>query len=584
MENQPKEDKMEFLGDVQSGNIQIPKRSLWKQLFWGLLALIIVSAGVYGGYRWYQKKYLGQTGPGSVKVVSDPYGQMPTSTPVDLPKPGEENLVKAEVAWQNPQKVADLKLVPLPKSFSPEEARDQKLKIEYYKVGTFTSGPYNGWSLYTVYIPCSGMCFSDDRARIAVQGKTAVWLSRYSTGGYETGELTLTQDDSLSIPAIDRPTKLTSSDGKMELVLVDYAHIGFFTDEGLEKEFISKEGFQVYSESPEGQAPVANRGDGGFYIKLPDSSVGTYYYWPYFMEDNRVPDITWNGGSKNTNEYAFQMMSGCGGANFADVVKDVILDKDVIASGKTSQGETVYEYKDTNHEFIKKIYNEDYKVGRDEKDLMSYDQFVKEHPVFFWKDPFGRTIRFLNNKFIPMAECAKPVIYLYPEKTQQVSVRFGNGVNLSYTEPVYNQGWSVTAEPNGQLTNSDGKVYPYLFWEGTGLLYTPPTQGFVVKRQDVSSFLDSKLTQLGLNQKEIADFKEYWVPYMQEKPYYFVGFYTRSVVDGLAPLNVTPKPDTVIRVLMDYQGIDKPVNIPEQKLYAPARKGFTLVEWGGVKR
>jgi hypothetical protein len=37
------------------------------------------------------------------------------------------------------------------------------------------------------------------------------------------------------------------------------------------------------------------------------------------------------------------------------------------------------------------------------------------------------------------------------------------------------------------------------------------------------------------------------------------------------PLNITPTPDTVKRVMMDWKAIDEPINIPEQELTTPER-------------
>jgi len=53
-------------------------------------------------------------------------------------------------------------------------------------------------------------------------------------------------------------------------------------------------------------------------------------------------------------------------------------------------------------------------------------------------------------------------------------------------------------------------------------------------------------------------------------------------MNNLAPLTVSPKPDTMIRVFLDFEGLDQPVNLIPQKLFAPQRKGFTLIEWGGL--
>ena len=48
------------------------------------------------------------------------------------------------------------------------------------------------------------------------------------------------------------------------------------------------------------------------------------------------------------------------------------------------------------------------------------------------------------------------------------------------------------------------------------------------------------------------------------------------------PLEVTPKPDTVIRILMKYKPLNKKITIKEQQLETPTRAGFTIVEWGGT--
>jgi len=181
------------------------------------------------------------------------------------------------------------------------------------------------------------------------------------------------------------------------------------------------------------------------------------------------------------------------------------------------------------------------------------------------------------------AEMGKPVIYLYPTTTQAVSVNVKPTSGISYSEPVISSvGWQVTASPDGTLVDRAGKVWPYLFWEGFATNFVTPKEGFVVAKNEVSKFFDLQLTQLGLNQKEIADFKEFWVPRMQTKPYYFVTFIPQNMFNSYAPLTVTPVPDTIIRVFFDYKGLDKPVIVPTQVLPAtPSRTGFTVVEWGG---
>ena len=156
---------------------------------------------------------------------------------------------------------------------------------------------------------------------------------------------------------------------------------------------------------------------------------------------------------------------------------------------------------------------------------------------------------------------------------------------MTYSYPEYNNavGWTVTAEPDGQLTDKDGNKYPYLFWEGDIRIKPDLSKGFCVKGEDTETFLKDALRQLGLNDAEAADFIAYWCPEMQQNKYNVITFQTAAYED-VSGLKVSPKPDTVIRVNMLWYATDKPVDIAPQELDAinsVNRKGFTVVEWGG---
>ena len=56
----------------------------------------------------------------------------------------------------------------------------------------------------------------------------------------------------------------------------------------------------------------------------------------------------------------------------------------------------------------------------------------------------------------------------------------------------------------------------------------------------------------------------------------------QKVINKEMPLYISPKPDSIIRILMEYKPIDHKVNIKEQKLSTPKREGFSVVEWGGT--
>ena len=179
--------------------------------------------------------------------------------------------------------------------------------------------------------------------------------------------------------------------------------------------------------------------------------------------------------------------------------------------------------------------------------------------------------------------CAKkPVIYLYPEEEMEVSVRLTLDGKLTCTYPTYGEGWTVTAQPDGTLIDAKGQTYNYLYWEGETDTQYDLTQGFCVKGEDTAAFLEDALAKLGLNRREANEFIVYWLPLMEQNPYNIISFQTVCDTDA-AKLEITPAPDTLIRVFMAWQASEAFVELPEQELTAPERHGFTAIEWGGTE-
>ncbi len=177
----------------------------------------------------------------------------------------------------------------------------------------------------------------------------------------------------------------------------------------------------------------------------------------------------------------------------------------------------------------------------------------------------------------------KPVIYLYPTKEEVIDVNLEYKGEITVTYPEYKDGWKVKARPDGTLKNlEDNKEYSYLFWEGISDLNYDISEGFVVKKEETADFLQEKLAYMGLTPKEYNEFIVYWLPILQENKYNLISF-AGEEYNQYAKLNISPKPDSILRVMMLYKPLDKPIEIKEQKLEEFNRKGFTVVEWGGTK-
>lgn len=177
----------------------------------------------------------------------------------------------------------------------------------------------------------------------------------------------------------------------------------------------------------------------------------------------------------------------------------------------------------------------------------------------------------------------KPVIYLYPEVETVVSVALDFQGKLTVTIPQYKDGWTVTASPNGKLTDADGNMYPYLFWEGiANEPFAPIDEGACVPGVQTEAYLRETLSALGLIDAEIADFIEYWLPRMEMNTYNLIRFLYEDYTDR-APLTVSPSPDSMLRVFMVFTPSDIDVSLPAQEIRPFVREGFAVIEWGGCE-
>lgn len=524
--------------------------------------LIVGGAGTYGYFKFFKK---------STPTPTPSASASPTKSAT--PTPAISTVVDPGVSWITPQVLGDMKLLKTGGDLGITE-------VAYYKVANLSGGGEIILAKATFEGPGFPVIF---RFKKNAEGKFAYLVkhssekeysefSKYLGDGvledYNTIYQSLSAPDFISV----RNTTLKSANNE-----------GLFSDLGQNGAPKPKEvGETAYGKLYEVQIRGDSTEVGGiiYDLKLADATYKSYIIKFDFITDDEVAQITWSDGSKNSAKYTPESYVGCAmSASLNVVLKTDNLADRLEIGGKTNTGEDVYLVSKENDPIIKAAY-ENYKIGR-EKDVLSIADFLKKKPVFVWKSGLGVNVIFTGRDFAGLAECGKPVIYLYPTEEMEISVKLGTKITDSL--PEYNNGWKVWALPSGELKLAD-KTYPYLYWEGTGQEYSLVNAGTVVSKKDVEKTLKKQMQQLGLNEKEMADFLEFWLPKMPNKPYVRLTWFGNQLMDRLAPISVTPKPETIIRVFLDFEGLPNKIDIPAQNLSAKERKGFTVIEWGGLLR
>ena len=185
----------------------------------------------------------------------------------------------------------------------------------------------------------------------------------------------------------------------------------------------------------------------------------------------------------------------------------------------------------------------------------------------------------------PTVTRAKPIIYIYPEQEQEVEVKLLDKDLLTCSYPKYKSGWNVIANPNGDLVDLDtgNKLYSLYYESNSKEECKVEKEGFCIKKEDIVSFLEEKLEILGLNYKEKEEFIVYWLPKLEKYNYVYIRFESSEEIENNMGLEINPKPETLIRIMMTWRGLDEPIKVEEQQLEKVKRTGYTVVEWGGTQ-
>ena len=612
-------------------------------------AILPLAALLAAGGIWYfaaHKSFLGpfqhKSSPaGSTTNVLPP--DHAVAPPANSPAPSPTS--PAPALPFSASTIGDIQFVP-PKtvgtiSFDDKDGDDETdTTYQFYRVGSFVRGPNQGADLLMASVswsisPCKGACDQSVIVRYIEKDKVVFPLPKNSDPGapaetigrkmavdarpFKALKATPGQPSDFDVPALEYPQTIGAGPraalerreegiGVVNPALLQVAfHDPIYGDVwvtrpglGPQKVFFKRcEDVNPSTRSAEaGCTDLPPFTDNAFYFFRPDGTYLSYVYKPDFNpDDNR--QTTWNDGPLPDGvSFRDVTLAGCswGEADTISVVSPALVSQsDLEAIGKVNAtADILYGLKDKNHRLYKDFYD-DYASsvptgasgiqGGEESKPVSYNDFVKARPLFLWKDPFDRLIRFVNTRFV-MPNACEPMVYLYPPQKEDIHVRLGEGVVLINSYPAYHQGWFVSAQPDGELTDlGTGRRHPYLFWEGHSYIPPSSTTGFVVKSSDVPIFLEDILPKLGLNAREARDFITAWSPKLNQSPYYFITFIDRSVIDHLYPLRIDPPPDNVIRVFMDFSPLSEPISVqPPALTPAPQRRGFTAVEWGVLVR
>ena len=556
------------------------------------LAIIagVSAVGLFtGGAYWLGTQQSSQT----VAPVSTQTDSLPiTETSKETHVVDETILPTDGVTWYSEWK----ELAPAPELFVKADSNNPEFTEEYARdYSVYAAGEFEGDRLLVAAVEPNGPDYRGTRTpflfRERADGKYTHLLRVTSTESQYYGpKLTskVTVDSTTTFSSITPPDSVSINSVAVPLI----TELNAIYDELIKK---SDHVFTKVADTASGsiyRERVVSETKGGkaglglerFILNLPNRLVQVYQFYPSsILKDDYSMKVTWNDGTSTTRTYRLDGVSGCGSPSSVTVWEG---NEDALTKiGKTGNDEDIYGFKSSADPVISYYFEmtggRRYDATSDKEVSFNLDDYVNHHGVIAYKDALGRFLILNSDEFANAAECGKPVVYLYPTQNAQVSVKVGAKVTVS--EPAYNDGWQVSAEPTGKLTLADGRQYDSLFWEGLGDgMYPAITSGFVVPQAKLNATLWQQLKQLGLNENESRDFMDFWWPRMPKTPFVRLTWFGTRQMNELAPLTVTPQPDTMIRIFLDFAGLEQPINLASQRLSAPERKGFTLVEWGGL--
>lgn len=560
----------------------VSKKKLNKKTLIIILVTVVVLAGGLAGFYYFKKPEKTNNSTNSSTQVTDKKqtSEAKPEAPIDpaLKKLSEPSTGETWLSARKP--VADLGYI----KTSPGDG----VELKYYEVGKragnsiYLSSEFMlGELIYLFEKSPTG-----EVRMIGRPSSTATYNDEEQKSSKNSINSTVIFDEQIHYDSLSVPSKITLKNG-YDINLDKYSLLGSSYDSDSDQKSGTKyTTLEKYGSSSLQKAEFTSSDTNltsiSYHVTLPIGTRVMMSYEPLSTDASKIKFVT---GQPGVTDTLSAITRGCGRSLTSVSRYDLAKDADFKEAGTAYSNQKIYEANDVNYPMVTKAYQEfmDYYSSDASKKSTTKDEFFKAHAVVFFKDKDGQWLVYIRGEYQAVGGCAKPVVYLYPTSAQYVDVKVGADVKVS--DPLYDKssGWkNVWVDPSGLLTLKN-KSYSSLFWEGPGYgQYPNITEGTVVPTSQAISTIKSQLQAQNFNTKEIADFLEYWTPNMPKTKYIRITWLNTEQMNKLAPLNVNPKPDTVIRTFLDFQGLDSPVNLLPQNLKSIPRTGFTLVEWGGL--
>lgn len=174
----------------------------------------------------------------------------------------------------------------------------------------------------------------------------------------------------------------------------------------------------------------------------------------------------------------------------------------------------------------------------------------------------------------------KPNIYFYAPESLEIDVEFLEEHLLTETIPEYAYGWGTIVCGDGKIICQD-ETYDFLFYESLAdvELFEKET-GWIIYADTRREQLLEVLALYEFNEKETADFMEFWMEKLEAGVDYVMYPQDTECVDRQMPIVIIPEPTEITRIWFGFEKyVDQEIATPQVEPIV--REGFTVVEWGG---